>query len=151
MILIYDELQTHVIVRSVRASSKEIKNYIESAERLLSDASIFSVSDKSRFILAYQSIHSIAKMALRACGFKLRGTQDSHVRVIMSLQYTLCIEPDRIQYLQLLREKRNEEQYEGGTEMTEIILDETIKQAEELLEIAKRWLKKNHPHFAIFD
>lgn len=69
----------------------------------------------------------------------------------MSLQYTLCIEPDRIQYLQLLREKRNEEQYEGGTEMTEIILDETIKQAEELLEIAKRWLKKNHPHFAIFD
>lgn len=147
----YDNLQTHVIVSKIRASSKEIKGYIESAERFLKDASVTSVSDNSRFILAYQSIHSIAVMALRACGFKLRGTQNSHVRVIASLQFTLCIEPERIQYLQLLREKRNEEQYDGGTEMTEIILDETIKQAEELLDIAKQWLKEKHSHFEIFD
>lgn len=141
------ELEEKGEVRRLKTSRKELRNLLNSAKRKLDDASYEEVSRESRLGLAYQCILTLAKLALRASGYRLKGRHDEHVRTLETLRATMGMDDRRTKYFHTLRSKRHRDLYEGDLHVSATELAEALKHAATLLAATEERLKQHSGPF----
>jgi uncharacterized protein (UPF0332 family) len=125
----------------LKAEKREVMKLLEAAKRLLKDARQEVNSKETRLDLAYQSILAAALATLRASGFRIKGHQDEHKRILDTLAFTLEKDVMTIKYYHQLRQKRHRDLYSGMLKVSETELSEVLAQATILLDDVKKYVK----------
>jgi len=101
---------------------REFDGMVRSAVVRLVDAKNSSLSQDSRFDLAYNAAHSLALAALRWHGYR----SDKRYLVFQCLAHTLALSPAKARVFSLCHERRNLAEYEGHLEINDQLLEELI-------------------------
>lgn len=112
----------------------EFEGLVMSGKARLKDAKINSLSQESRFDLAYNAAHALALAALRWHGFR---PDNSRYIVFQVLPHTLKLEVGVWRVLDKCHRMRNVAEYEGYFEVDEQLLKELISAAQSLDEEIK--------------
>jgi hypothetical protein len=104
----------------------EIQGLLRSGEARLSDARNRSLSLESRFDLAYNAAHALARAALRLRGYR----SENRFLVFQVLSHTLGLPPATWRVLSKGHESRNMAEYEGAVDLDEGFVGDLIKAAE---------------------
>ena len=112
---------------------KEFEGLIQSAKHRLQDAKVVSISDESRFLLAYGAAHGFALSALRWHGYR----SDNRYLVFQCLKHTLELSDSKWRVLDLCHRQRNIAEYEGHLEFNQQLFNDLINITEELEGLAK--------------
>ena len=115
------------------ADQKEFDGMVSSARRRLHDASLESLSDDSRFSLAYGAAHALSLAAMRWHGYR----SDNRYLVFQCLQHTVGMETVKWRVLDKCHKQRNIAEYEGHLEITPQLLHELIAISNELLTLVE--------------
>ncbi|WP_035059681.1 hypothetical protein [Andreprevotia chitinilytica] len=121
-------------LKSERASAGEFAGLLRSAIVRLQDAKNSSLSQDSRFDLAYNASHALALAALRYHGYR----SDNRYLVFQCLPHTLDAGPEIWRVLAKCHQQRNLAEYEGYLEIDERLLAELIIAADWLLDKVQR-------------
>jgi hypothetical protein len=106
----------------------EFQGLISSAKRKLPDAENTALSPDSRFILAYDSAHSLALAALRWHGFR----SENRYIVFQVLAHTLSFPTAKWRFLDNCHQKRNIALYDGDYSEDMQLIEELIAVTKEL-------------------
>jgi len=106
----------------------EFQGLIRSAERKLPDAQNASLSEDSRFSLAYDAAHSLALAALRWHGYR----SEARYIVFQVLGDTASLATEKWRFLDNCHMKRNAALYEGAQIADESLISELIAVTKEL-------------------
>lgn len=115
---------------AVPPSDSEIEGLIASARRQLTDAQNTSLNTESRFSLAYNAAHALARAALRKQGYRCK----ERYLVFQCLQHTVGLPAAQWRVLNDAHRRRNLAEYEGSldTEALEGILEALIRSVEDV-------------------
>lgn len=111
------------------ADQKEFDGMVMSAKRRLQDANVESLSDDSRFSLAYGAAHALSLAAMRWHGYR----SDNRYLVFQCLEHTVGMTNSKWRVLDKCHKQRNLAEYEGHLEITPQLLNELIAITNELL------------------
>lgn len=111
------------------ADQKEFDGMVMSAKRRLQDANVESLSDDSRFSLAYGAAHALSLAAMRWHGYR----SDNRYLVFPCLEHTVGMTNSKWRVLDKCHKQRNLAEYEGHLEITPQLLNELIAITNELL------------------
>jgi hypothetical protein len=107
----------------------EIEGMIRAARKRLADAQKTTLAPESRFDLAYNAAHGLALAALRLKGYR----SESRYAVFQSLVHTINgIDPASVRIFSKCHDARNLAEYEGDTEVDDLLLNELIRCTVEL-------------------
>ena len=115
------------------ADQKEFDGMVISAKRRLQDANVESLSDDSRFSLAYSAAHALSLAAMRWYGYR----SDNRYLVFQCLEHTVGMATSKWRVLDKCHKQRNLAEYEGHLEITPQLLDELIAITKELLTLVE--------------
>ncbi|MBN47839.1 MULTISPECIES: hypothetical protein [unclassified Methylophaga] len=115
------------------ADQKEFDGMVISAKRRLQDANVESLSDDSRFSLAYGAAHALSLAAMRWHGYR----SDNRYLVFQCLEHTVGMTTSKWRVLDKCHKQRNLAEYEGHLEITPQLLDELIAITKELLTLVE--------------
>jgi hypothetical protein len=115
------------------ADQKEFDGMVISAKRRLQDANVESLSDDSRFSLAYGAAHALSLAAMRWYGYR----SDNRYLVFQCLEHTVGMATSKWRVLDKCHKQRNLAEYEGHLEITPQLLDELITITKELLTLVE--------------
>ena len=136
------QLQVHV------TSREAVKRLLEASRRNLDDAHIAEVSAENRFDAAYKCIMQCAMVALWANSYRTSTSQPGHHQTaIQTLPLTIGIDQSTVIVLDALRKQRNVSDYEGDPISDQVII-ECIKQAENLYHTVIAWISKKRSDLA---
>lgn len=134
-----NQLQLH------STNAAEIARLLEAAQQSCADASSESISDSSRFDLAYKAVMQCAMVGLMANGYRPSTTSPGHHQtMIQSLGVTLGVEAKTWVVLDAMRKKRNQNDY-LGIPVEPAALSACIAHAHALLAIVRAWLNEHRP------
>jgi uncharacterized protein (UPF0332 family) len=126
-------------------SREEIGKLLKGAARSLKDAENSTISNASRFTLAYTAIMETAQAALFANGYRSSKSEGGHhMTMIQALVHTISLDAARMRVLDTHRHRRNVVEY-SGDEVEASQLQSALAAAKALLSDVKAWLAKNHP------
>jgi uncharacterized protein (UPF0332 family) len=128
-------------------SSQEISEQLAAAERDLEDASK-DLSAAWRFAIAYTAALRLCGVVLSAAGYRATREQ-RHYRTIAAVP--LVMGPDLHElstYLNQCRSRRHEVTYEPVTNVSREEASELIGAAEELRDVVREWLAREHRELA---
>lgn len=127
---------------------QEVDRLIAAARASLGDADNASLSDASRFDLAYKAIMQCAMVGLLANGYRPSTTTPGHHQtMIQSLGLTLGVENQVWVVLDTLRKKRNQSDYSGDL-IEPSALQACLQHAHSLLARTLAWLAAHRPDLA---
>lgn len=113
--------------------------------RGLVDANIASLSDESRFDIAYKALMQCALVALLAEGFRPSTSEPGHHQTMLqSLPLTLGLGNHDWVVLDAMRRQRNANDYTGQA-ITAKAVKECIAQAQLLERLLLKQLRARHP------
>lgn len=115
------------------ADQKEFDGMVISAKRRLQDANVESLSDDSRFSLAYGAAHALSLAAMRWHGYR----SDNRYLVFQCLEHTVGMTTSKWRVLDKCHKQRNLAEYEGHLEITPQLLNELIAITKELLTLVE--------------
>ena len=115
------------------ADQKEFDGMVISAKRRLQDANVESLSDDSRFSLAYGAAHALSLVSMRWHGYR----SDNRYLVFQCLEHTVGMTTSKWRVLDKCHKQRNLAEYEGHLEITPQLLDELIAITNELLTLVE--------------
>lgn len=107
-------------------TEEEIAGLLRSGTARLVDAKSESLSQESRFDLAYNAAHALALAALRHAGYR----SDSRYLVFQCTQHTLDLAAEQWRVLDQAHRKRNLAEYEGNIDIDDQLLDALIRVAD---------------------
>lgn len=116
------------------ADQREFDGLLRSAKVRLQDACNESLSEDSRFDLAYNAAHALALAALRWHGYR----SDKRYLVFQCLVHTLDFAKAKTKVLAMCHDRRNRAEYEGYLEMDKQLLSELIALTSELDELVSQ-------------
>lgn len=116
------------------SAEDEIRGLLRSAMRRLGDAERRYLSLESRFDLAYNAAHALARAALRFSGYR----SESRYLVLQCLQHTVDLPPEQWRVLDQAHRKRNLAEYEGEMDMDEQLVAAMLRVAREVAERVER-------------
>ena len=123
-----------------------IQKLLQAAQNCLQDAATESLSNESRFDIAYKAVMQLANAALQANGFRtLTSVPGHHQTMIQALPKTVGLSRDKMIELDALRKQRNITDYSGDL-VTDKERAACIELAQELYTLIDDWIKRNHPH-----
>ena len=106
----------------------EIGGLLRSAMRRLVDAERRDLSLESRFDLAYNAAHALARAALRFSGYR----SESRYLVFQCLQHTVDLPPEQWRVLEQAHRKRNLAEYEGEMDVDEQLVAAMLRVTREV-------------------
>lgn len=112
----------------LRPTPSEVPHLVASGSARLKDALNETLSDASRFDLAYNAAHALALAALRHLGYR---SKNRYV-VFQALEHTLALPSAKWRVLAKAHVVRNLMEYEGEGEVDQQLLVDTIKVAREV-------------------
>lgn len=115
-------------LKTEAASSDEIAGLIRSGLVRLTDSKNATLSQESRFDLAYNAAHALSLAALRAIGYR----SENRYLVFQCTQHTLDLASEQWRVLDQAHRKRNVAEYEGDIDIDDQLLEALIRVAEEL-------------------
>jgi hypothetical protein len=114
-------------------------------QRNLDDASLRELSADNRFGLAYEATFLIAKMAVAAAGYRVKGI-GAHRTMFLSLGLALPrASRANADYFDRCRRKRNDLHYEVAGIATESESAELLREAVNLQKLVENWIDGAHP------
>ncbi len=126
-------------------SKHELDDLRRAIKRNLQDASLEGLSADNKFGLAYEAALLVAKMAVAAAGYRVKGL-GAHQTTFTALK--LALGKDLTQtasYLDRCRRKRNDLSYDTAGVVTAAEAAELLKEARKLKKTVEHWIKENHP------
>ncbi len=124
-------------------SNEALLRLLEAAKRNIADAHIEAVSGENRFDASYKSIMQCAMLALWLNGYRTSTSQPGHHQTaIQTLPTTIGLPHATVIILDGLRKQRNVSDYEGDPISDQAVI-ECIKQAENLYQNMRDWIKAN--------
>ncbi|MBN1859015.1 hypothetical protein JW848_07415 [Candidatus Bipolaricaulota bacterium] len=118
----------------------EIERMLSTVRRRLQDADHGDIHPETRLEQAYHAILGCALIALRAHDLRTTNRPGHHMVALESLEETVGLPIDRIDYFQTLRDLRNKDLYTGGTHIGESQAREAVEEAGKLAEDLEVWL-----------
>lgn len=131
-----EELNNLVSIKQLKAEppdQSEFDGLVNSSKNKLKDSRIKSLSDDSRFLLAYSAAHALALAALRWHGYR----SDNRYLVFQCLQHTVRMANAKCRVLNKCHNQRNLAEYQGHLEITPELVRELIEITEELLSLVE--------------
>jgi uncharacterized protein (UPF0332 family) len=126
---------------SIEIDRLMIRRLIEAAQSSLQDAKLKTISNESRFDLAYKAIMQMSKAALQAKGYRVLTSKPGHHQLMLqALPLTIGLDKTRLILLDQLRKQRNAIDYSGDL-VSDALTSEAITQAESLLTLVKDRLR----------
>jgi hypothetical protein len=123
---------------SIELDNLMIQRLLEAAHSSLQDAKLNSLSNESRFDLAYKAIMQLANAALQAKGYRVLTSKPGHQQLmIQALPLTVGLDNTTIILLDQLRKQRNAIDYSGDI-VSDALTSEVITQAETLLKLVQK-------------
>ena len=113
------------------SAEDEIRGLMRSGRLRLEDAAHLDLSLESRFDLAYNAAHALARAALRFSGYRA----ESRYLVFQCLQHTVDLPAEQWRVLDQAHRKRNLAEYEGQMDVDEQLVAAMLRAAHE---VAKR-------------
>jgi uncharacterized protein (UPF0332 family) len=138
-LLANNEVQRH------KTSKNELDKLRAVIARDFADASLNGVSADRRFATAYNAALQAPKMAIASAGYRVTGA--GHHRIsfeVVKLAMGKAADPYS-DYFDRCRRKRNVIDYDDAFVATETEALEVLAKAKEFVDIAERWIGKNHP------
>lgn len=126
------------------ASKNETADLLKNVDEFLTDSKSTTVSNNTRFNTAYNAALLLAKVALRACGYRTAGSGAHHFDLIWSLHETIGTPSDFSEKFQKFSKKRHQSSYDA-IPVSDKELKGMIELAEDLYRRVRKWLKANHP------
>lgn len=136
-----DEMLLNGVLVREPPASREIERLLRSARRRIDDARNEGSHPETRLAQAYEAIRLCATVALRAEGYRAANEKGKHFVTIETLEDTLGIPLDHVDYFQELRELRHKGLYEGETSVPASQVEEATEAATQLLEQLGAWLE----------
>ncbi len=122
-----------------------IQKLLQAAATGLQDASVDTLSNETRFDVAYKAIMQLANAALQANGYRtLTSTPGHHQTMIQSLPKTIGLPREQMITLDTLRKQRNLADY-SGAQVTDQECATCIRLANALFTLVHQWLQDNQP------
>ena len=124
-----EKLENLVKIRKLKvepASKEEIAGLLRSGAVRLADAKTESLSNESRFDLAYNAAHALSLAALRGAGYR----SESRYLVFQCTQHTLELAAEHWRVLDQAHRKRNLAEYEGDIDVDDHLLEALIRVAD---------------------
>ncbi len=116
----------------------ELQGLFRSGMRRLDDAARRDLSLDSRFDLAYNAAHALARAALRSWGYR----SESRYLVFQCLQHTIDLPAEQWRVLDQAHRKRNLAEYEGEMDVDEQLVAAMLRVASEVAERVERLVDK---------
>lgn len=133
------QLQRHT------TNPQEVQRLLEAAAGNLADSRNETVSDPTRFDVAYKAIMQCALVGLLANGYRPSTTTPGHHQtMIQSLGLTLGLDNKQWVVLDSLRKKRNLNDYSGQL-IEPGAVHTCVAQAEALFATTRQWLRQHRP------
>jgi hypothetical protein len=110
------------------AANEEITGLLRSGKVRLADARNESLSEESRFDLAYNAAHALSLAALRRAGYR----SQSRYLVFQCTQYTLDLAAEHWRVLDQAHRQRNLAEYEGDIDIDDQLLEALIRVADQI-------------------
>ena len=124
-------------------SNESLLRLLDAAKRNIADAHIEAVSGETRFDAAYKCIMQCAMLGLGLNGYRTSTSQPGHHQTaIQTLPITIGLPQNTVIILDSLRKQRNVSDYEGDP-ISDQVVAECIKQAEQLYAYVNAWIAKN--------
>ena len=126
-------------------SKQELDDLRRAIKRNLKDASLEGLSADNKFGLAYEAALLVAKMAIAAAGYRVKGL-GAHQTTFTALKLVLGEDlSDTASYLDRCRRKRNDLSYDTAEVVTAAEAAELLKEARKLKKTLEHWIKENYP------
>jgi len=123
---------------SIELDNLMIQRLLEASQSSLQDAKLNSLSNESRFDLAYKAIMQLANAALQAKGYRVLTSKPGHHQLmIQALPLTVGLDNTTVILLDQLRKQRNAIDYSGDI-VSDTLTSEVITQAESLLKLVQK-------------
>ena len=113
-------------LKSEPATEEEIAGLLRSGTVRLADAKNESLSQESRFDLAYNAAHALSLAALRHAGYR----SENRYLVFQCAKHTLDLAAAQWRVLDRAHRKRNLAEYEGDMDVDDQLLEALIRVAE---------------------
>ena len=120
-------------IKTEPPDQNEFDGLLNSAKRRLQDSRFESLSEDSRFALAYGAAHALALAAMRWHVYR----SDNRYLVFQCLQHTVGLENAKWRVIDKCHKQRNLAEYEGHLEITPQLLKELIMVTEEVLKFVE--------------
>lgn len=112
-----------------------VRRLIDAARASLQDAKLNSLSNESRFDLAYKAIMQLANAALQAKGYRVLTSKPGHHQLMLqALPLTIGLDQSSLIMLDQLRKQRNAIDYSGDL-VSDALVAEAIAQAQTILDL----------------
>lgn len=132
-----EQLDNLVRIRQLKAepaTDEEIAGLLRSGNVRLADAKKASLSQESRFDLAYNAAHALSLAALRRAGYR----SESRYLVFQCTQHTLGLAAEHWRILDHAHRKRNLAEYEGDIDIDDQLLDALLRVVDDIAETLLR-------------
>lgn len=130
-------------------SKQEVDELRAVAERNLADAAVNGLSTDGKFSLAYDAARTLATVAVRCAGYRVRAGLGSHHNTFQALEAAMGKSvSNEADYFDACRQKRNDLSYDAAHVATETEADELLKKAKSFSKTVEDWISKNHPSLA---
>ena len=137
------------LIAAHHATPQEISDLLAIVETDLRDAAIPELSPERRLGCYYGAILSVARAALRASGYRVTKTTQSHrYYVIRSLRYTAGLAPGAVLQIEAIQKKRNTADYVRIGEVSGQLVAEARALAERVTQSIRNWLAETHPELS---
>ena len=113
-------------LKSEPATDEEIAGLLRSGTVRLADAKNESLSQESRFDLAYNAAHALSLAALQHAGYR----SENRYLVFQCTQHTLDLASEHWRVLDQAHRKRNLAEYEGDIDVDDQLLEALIRVAD---------------------
>ena len=129
----------------ITPDAANIRKLITAAARNIKDARVKKISLENRFDAAYKAIMQLANAVLQANGLRtLTSKPGHHIVMLDSMGEVFGLSKMQITILHSLRKQRNLADYSGDT-VPKSAVEECLKQADDLYQVASEWFSKNKP------
>ena len=114
--------------------------------RNLTDAALPNLSPDGKFSLAYNAARTLATVAIRASGYRVKAVGGAHHNTFLALEAAMGsnVAP-MAAYFDSCRTKRNELSYDAANVVGAIDAAELRNKTEASLHTLTRWLADHHP------
>ena len=129
----------------LETSFQEIADLFERYSVALADASLVTQSADGRYVDAYTAGFLLAKIAVRAAGYRVKGG-DNHRDTISSLRWVIgsAVQPSA-DALDSARKRRNADLYDGAGLVSDVDVGALLRRVATLEGVVRDWLTEKHP------
>ncbi len=114
--------------------------------RDLKDAAVEEDSTDRRFSIAYDASRGLAKLVVRAEGYRVKGAGGEHYNTFLGLEAALGSQVSTLcEYFNACRKKRNKITYDTLGDTSESEVERLLTEAQGLARTVEEWLMVNHP------